>query len=96
MVTGLSKLCTRRSFLRRTVTALLGAGGLLPFRDAEGQPGTAAAGPVRWRQVDPPYAPVLSGGEWAEHYGPETWRQFRAAKKRFDPRNTLTPGAGIF
>jgi cytokinin dehydrogenase len=47
-------------------------------------------------KVYPPYAPTLSRDEWREHYGPETWRQFAAAKKRFDPANVLAPGAGIF
>jgi len=47
-------------------------------------------------KIYPPFAPILSAREWAEHYGPETLRRFSAAKKRFDPRNTLTPGAGIF
>ncbi len=47
-------------------------------------------------KIYPPFAPVLSPYEWQEHYGPETWRRFAAAKKRFDPNNVLTPGAGIF
>jgi FAD/FMN-containing dehydrogenase len=47
-------------------------------------------------RVYPPYSPTLSRDGWREHYGPETWRQFAAAKKRFDPANVLTPGAGIF
>jgi cytokinin dehydrogenase len=47
-------------------------------------------------KVYPPYAPVLSPSQWQQHYGPATWQRFAAAKKRFDPNNVLTPGAGIF
>jgi FAD/FMN-containing dehydrogenase len=47
-------------------------------------------------KIYPPFAPILSRVEWQEHYGPETWQHFAAAKKRFDPNNVLTPGAGIF
>jgi cytokinin dehydrogenase len=47
-------------------------------------------------KVYPPYAPVLSPAQWQQHYGPPTWQRFAAAKKRFDPNNVLTPGAGIF
>ena len=47
-------------------------------------------------KVYPPYCPILSAQQWQEHYGAETWRRFAAAKKRFDPNNVLTPGAGIF
>ena len=47
-------------------------------------------------KVYPPYAPVLSQQQWRQHFGPETWQRFAAAKKRFDPNNVLAPGAGIF
>jgi FAD/FMN-containing dehydrogenase len=47
-------------------------------------------------KIYPPYCPILSGSQWQEHYGAETWQRFAAAKKRFDPNNVLTPGAGIF
>jgi cytokinin dehydrogenase len=47
-------------------------------------------------KIYPPYSPILSSNEWREHYGPETWRRFAAAKERFDSNNVLTPGAGIF
>jgi FAD/FMN-containing dehydrogenase len=47
-------------------------------------------------KIYPPYCPILSREQWQEHYGAETWRRFAAAKKRFDPNNVLTPGAGIF
>ena len=47
-------------------------------------------------KVYPPYAPALSPEQWQQHYGPATWQRFAAGKKRFDPNNVLTPGAGIF
>lgn len=47
-------------------------------------------------KIYPPYAPILSKEQWQQQYGAETWRRFAAAKKRFDPSNVLTPGAGIF
>ena len=47
-------------------------------------------------KVYPPYAPALPAGGWQEHYGASTWRRFAAARRRFDPNNILTPGAGIF
>jgi len=47
-------------------------------------------------KVYPPFAPILSHEQWQEHYGKEVWARFAAAKKRFDPNNILTPGAGIF
>jgi FAD/FMN-containing dehydrogenase len=47
-------------------------------------------------KVYPPFAPILSREQWQEHYGMEAWARFVAAKKRFDPNNVLTPGAGIF
>ncbi|MEU6083155.1 FAD-binding protein [Streptomyces sp. NPDC047108] len=33
--------------------------------------------------------------DWRQHYG-EMWPAFRAAKRRYDPGNVLTPGPGIF
>lgn len=33
--------------------------------------------------------------DWRDHYGP-VWSRFRAAKRRYDPDNVLTPGPGIF
>jgi hypothetical protein len=33
--------------------------------------------------------------DWAAHYG-EVWQEFREMKARFDPRNVLNPGPGIF
>jgi cytokinin dehydrogenase len=47
-------------------------------------------------KIYPPYCPILSKQQWAEHYGPETWQRFTTAKKQFDPNSVLTPGAGIF
>jgi cytokinin dehydrogenase len=47
-------------------------------------------------KVYPPYAPALSREQWREHYGPATWQRFEIAKRKFDPNNVLTPGAGIF
>ncbi len=47
-------------------------------------------------KIYPPFAPVLSHKGWQEHYGSDTWPRFAAAKKQFDPKNVLTPGAGIF
>jgi cytokinin dehydrogenase len=43
-----------------------------------------------------PYCGVMSADDWAEHFGPAVWRRLRAAKRRFDPRNVLTPGTGMF
>ena len=47
-------------------------------------------------KVYPPYAPVLTQEQWRQHYGSTIWQRFAAAKKRFDPNNVLTPGAGVF
>ena len=47
-------------------------------------------------KIYPPYCPILSQEQWQAHYGADTWRRFAAAKRRFDPNNVLTPGAGIF
>jgi cytokinin dehydrogenase len=47
-------------------------------------------------KIYPPYCPILSQAQWQAHYGAEIWQRFAAAKRRFDPNNVLTPGAGIF
>jgi len=47
-------------------------------------------------KIYPPYCPILSQAQWQAHYGAEIWQRFAAAKRRFDPSNVLTPGAGIF
>lgn len=46
--------------------------------------------------IYPAYCPILSREQWQVHFGADTWKRFAAAKKRFDPNNVLTPGAGIF
>jgi FAD/FMN-containing dehydrogenase len=50
----------------------------------------------RGGKVYPPFAPVLTAGQWREHYGAATWARFAAGKERFDPNVVLNPGAGIF
>ena len=47
-------------------------------------------------KIYPPHAPVLSRQQWQQHYGAQTWQRFAVAKRRFDPNNVLTPGAGVF
>jgi FAD/FMN-containing dehydrogenase len=37
----------------------------------------------------------FSKQDWQEHFGPH-WQSFAQAKRRFDPKNILTPGPGIF
>jgi FAD/FMN-containing dehydrogenase len=37
----------------------------------------------------------FSRSDWAGHYGTD-WSPFQARKRRYDPRNVLTPGQGIF
>jgi cytokinin dehydrogenase len=44
----------------------------------------------------PPYSMIIPRSEWAEHFGPDVWHRFTAAKQRFDPNGALTPGAKIF
>jgi hypothetical protein len=44
----------------------------------------------------PPFAPILSTAQWLRHYGAKTWSRFAASSERFDPKNVLTPGAGVF
>jgi FAD/FMN-containing dehydrogenase len=58
--------------------------------------GLLEAGMATGGRVYPPHAPVPSPAQWREHYGPETWTRFAAAKRRFDPTGLLTPGPGIF
>lgn len=38
----------------------------------------------------------LTKSDWADHYGRRRFKQFVAQKKRYDPRNIMTPGQGIF
>ncbi|WP_208298001.1 FAD-binding protein [Actinophytocola oryzae] len=37
----------------------------------------------------------LTPADWRRHYGPQ-WQAFRTAKRRYDPKQVLTPGQGIF
>jgi len=37
----------------------------------------------------------MSQDDWKRHYGP-TWQSVQAAKTKFDPKNVLTPGHGMF
>ena len=46
-------------------------------------------------KVYPPFAPPLSRDAWRVHFG-AAWSRFAAAKQRYDPHHTLTPGVGIF
>jgi cytokinin dehydrogenase len=43
-----------------------------------------------------PYGMVMSPADWQEHLGSDLWRRLVAAKRRYDPNNVLTPGAGAF
>ena len=43
-----------------------------------------------------PYSGIMSTGDWAAHFGPDVWRRLSAAKKKYDPKNVLSPGPGIF
>jgi FAD/FMN-containing dehydrogenase len=38
---------------------------------------------------------AMSQDDWKRHYGP-AWGLVQAAKTRFDPKNVLTPGHGMF
>jgi len=40
-------------------------------------------------------AVAMSQDDWKRHYGP-AWQTVQAAKTKFDPKNVLTPGHGIF
>jgi hypothetical protein len=37
----------------------------------------------------------MTSADWRQHFG-TVWRDFERAKRRFDPNDILTPGAGIF
>lgn len=43
----------------------------------------------------PPYAPFYSSADWKAHYG-STWQGLANGKRRYDPRNVLTPGTRMF
>jgi FAD/FMN-containing dehydrogenase len=40
-------------------------------------------------------AVAMSQDDWKRHYGP-AWQNVQAAKTKFDPKNVLTPGHGMF
>jgi FAD/FMN-containing dehydrogenase len=40
-------------------------------------------------------AVAMSQDDWKRHYGP-AWQAVQAAKTKFDPKNVLTPGHGMF
>jgi FAD/FMN-containing dehydrogenase len=42
------------------------------------------------------YGMLIPQAEWVEHFGPDVWRRFSDAKKKFDPNKVLTPGPEIF
>ena len=44
----------------------------------------------------PPYGGITTPPEWRRHYGEELYARFAAAKRRYDPRQVLTPGPGMF
>jgi cytokinin dehydrogenase len=43
-----------------------------------------------------PYSMVISPAEWQDHYGPEVWRRFVAAKAKYDPNRVLSPHPAMF
>jgi cytokinin dehydrogenase len=43
-----------------------------------------------------PYSMVISPAEWQDHYGPEVWPRFVAAKAKYDPNRVLSPHPAIF
>lgn len=44
----------------------------------------------------PPFGGMTTPADWRAHYGESLYRQFAAAKQRYDERGILTRGAGIF
>ncbi|HZM47910.1 MAG TPA: hypothetical protein VFC14_24060, partial [Burkholderiales bacterium] len=34
--------------------------------------------------------------DWIEHFGADAWKMLSTAKGKYDPKNVLTPGPGIF
>jgi len=47
-------------------------------------------------KIYPVSALPFTAGDWKDHFGPDTWRQFARAKREYDPNNILTPGVAIF
>jgi len=43
-----------------------------------------------------PYGMILSRAEWQEHYGPQLWQRFSEAKRKYDPKQVLSPEPDIF
>ena len=43
-----------------------------------------------------PYSMVITPREWEEHFGPEVWRRFSVAKKKYDPKHVLSPEPAMF
>ena len=37
----------------------------------------------------------MTQADWMRHYGP-VWPSVQAAKQKYDPKNVLTPGHGMF
>ena len=44
----------------------------------------------------PPFGGVTTPADWRVHYGENLYRRFAAAKRKYDERSILSPGAGIF
>jgi cytokinin dehydrogenase len=42
-----------------------------------------------------PSAVAMSQDDWKQHYG-SVWQTVEVAKAKFDPKNVLTPGHGMF
>ena len=43
-----------------------------------------------------PYSMIITQDEWKEHYGPDVWRRFAEAKRKFDPNYVLSPNPAMF
>lgn len=43
-----------------------------------------------------PYSMVMTPAEWAVHFGPDVWKRFGAAKKKYDPMHVLSPEPAMF
>jgi cytokinin dehydrogenase len=43
-----------------------------------------------------PFSPLLDSSQLLQQFGQTIWERFRAAKSKYDPREVLTPGAGLF
>ena len=47
-------------------------------------------------KIYPPYAPFFTKADWENHYGQNQWSILIAAKRKYDPDGTLTPGMDTF